>query len=380
MKKSLLVIATLAAMVGGVHAANVSLYGAADLGLSYQYSKVKGGDTTHSYGLNSGNLGASKFGLKGEEDLGNGYAVGFKLENGFDADTGKLGQDGRLFGREAALTMKTPFGSLAAGRMGSLTSGAGTYDIFQAYADVFDGGVNTIGTGYWQGTGRYDNMLTYATPDMAGMKVYAQYGFANDGAEAADNERNNDRYWGVGATYDNGPLSLVAVVDSVMPKHTTDDVNQDSYAVSLGGSYDFGSVKPFVGMQYGEHMNTFGFVNSDIYDGITKTYVERGYALSLGAQVDLPVGSLQAGLFYAHTSDGSFSAKRGAVTRTVLVDKSDVYGVGLVHSYPLSKRTTLYSGLGYSYFKGEGHYTGSNTEGVFKKQQGEALLGVNHTF
>ena len=141
MKKTLLVLATLAATAGLAQAATVTLYGAADAGLVYNYTKFKGSAvfdgerysgkvSEDRYGLESGNYGASKWGLKGEEDLGNGYKVGFKLENGFSLDDGRAGQDGRLFGREASLTVSGPFGALSAGRMGALTSGAGTYDIF----------------------------------------------------------------------------------------------------------------------------------------------------------------------------------------------------------------------------------------------------------
>lgn len=402
MKKTLLVLATLAATAGLAQAANVTLYGAADLGLTYKYDKVKAtlfGESASqkqdSYGLDSGNLGASKFGLKGEEDLGNSYAVGFKLENGFSADDGKLGQGGRLFGREAALTLKTPFGNLAAGRMGGLSSGAGTYDIFQAYGDVFDGGVGNIGTGYWNGTGRYDNMLTYTTPDFAGFKVYAQYSFSTNGQEAAGNERNNNRYWGIGATYDNGPLGLVAVVDSEMPANDSlvvDGVeyvhNQDSFTLSLGGNYDFGVVKAFAGFQYGKHLSSFGFVNSDNYginvdaegNGYNVSDL-KGYAVSLGGIFPLPCGSLQAGVFYAHTKGdvagyndlfGDYFAGK--------LDKSDVYGIGLVHSYPLSKRTTLYTGVGYAYNKVKYTETGADESLTLKKQSAQALFGINHTF
>ena len=251
MKKTLLVLATLAATAGLAQAATVTLYGAADAGLVYNYTKFKGtavfdgerysGKVSEDrYGLESGNYGASKWGLKGEEDLGNGYKVGFKLENGFSLDDGRAGQDGRLFGREASLTVSGPFGALSAGRMGALTSGAGTYDIFQAYGDVFDGGVADIGAGMWVPTSRYDNMLTYATPNMGGLTIYAQYSFQTEGSEKA-NERANDRYWGLGATFEQGPLALVAVVDSVKPANVSS--GDDNYTISLGGNYDFGSFK-----------------------------------------------------------------------------------------------------------------------------------------
>ena len=105
MKKTLAALAVLGAFAGSAMAADVTLYGAIDQGLSYTYSDVKGFDGSkvvdgdNKLEMTSGIDTASKFGLMGVEDLGNGYKVGFKLENGVDTDSGELGNDGRLFGR-----------------------------------------------------------------------------------------------------------------------------------------------------------------------------------------------------------------------------------------------------------------------------------------
>ncbi|MDY3116259.1 MAG: porin [Sutterella sp.] len=361
MKKTLLVLATLAATAGFAQAASVTLYGAADAGLVYTYSKVKNADgstSTHQYGLESGNYGASKWGLKGEEDLGNGYKVSFKLENGYSLDDGRAGQGGRLFGREASLTVSGPFGALSVGRMGALTSGMGTYDIFQAYADVMDGGVNMIGAGLWNATDRYDNMLTYATPNLAGLTAYAQYSLQTSGSEQA-NERANNRYWAVGATFDQGPLGLVAVVDSNRKaKHANEDGTKvhDSYTISLGGNYDFGSFKLYAGAQYGENINNeFGLTGLDVD--------VKGYTAHLGAAIPLPCGELKASLWH---TNGKVAGEDGKVK---------VYGVGLVHGYPLSKRTTFYSGVGATYGKDT-----TEADNTVKTTSAQVLFGLNHTF
>ncbi len=380
MKKTLLVLATLAATAGAASAANVTLYGAADLGLSYQYSKTQtpwGDVKEDTYGLESGNFGASKFGLKGTEELGNGLSVGFKLENGFSADDGRLGQDDRLFGREASLNLSGAFGTVYAGRMGALSSGAGTLDIFQANADVFDGGVGTIGAGYWHGTSRYDNTVAYVTPDMAGLQLYFQYGFQNEGAEKAS-ARDNDRYWGVGATYQNGPLGLVAVVDSVQPAHEEGGLNQDAFAISVGGNYDLGVAHPFVGVQYGTHMSSFGGVDAISYNDYSLDAANlKGYAVSLGSSFPLSAGTLTAVVYYAHSKgDTVFSSEEAnAVDKEFTLDKGNLYGVGLVHAYPLSKRTTLYSGVGYSYGKFQ-----AEEDVTVKTKNAQVLFGLNHSF
>ena len=80
MKKTLAAVAVLGAFAGTAMAADVTLYGVIDEGLVYSHKKVDG-VKTDKLSLDSGNLAGSRFGLKGTEDLGNGYKVGFILEN-----------------------------------------------------------------------------------------------------------------------------------------------------------------------------------------------------------------------------------------------------------------------------------------------------------
>ena len=125
MKKTLAALAVLGAFAGSAAAADVQLYGVVDEGFIYTNTKVTDEKSDNQFQLGSGlNLG-SRWGLKGTEDLGNGYKVGFKLESGFNADTGTL-QENRLFRREAGLTLYGPFGSLGFGRFGGIASAAGT--------------------------------------------------------------------------------------------------------------------------------------------------------------------------------------------------------------------------------------------------------------
>ena len=77
--KAALIIAL--ASVGTMAAAEsqVTLYGTIDGAVVV--NKAKGGDATVSF--DDGIAGGSVWGLEGTEDLGNGYSVGFLLENGF---------------------------------------------------------------------------------------------------------------------------------------------------------------------------------------------------------------------------------------------------------------------------------------------------------
>ena len=84
-------------------AADVTLYGALDTGFEYFHHKTTNFDGTSvkddTFDMQTGWDTPSRWGLKGSEDLGNGYKVSFKLESGFNSDDGTMGQSNRLFGR-----------------------------------------------------------------------------------------------------------------------------------------------------------------------------------------------------------------------------------------------------------------------------------------
>lgn len=48
------------------------------------------GEDVNKFDMRSSQNSSNRFGVKGEEDLGNGVKVGFSLENGFSSDDGKL--------------------------------------------------------------------------------------------------------------------------------------------------------------------------------------------------------------------------------------------------------------------------------------------------
>ena len=74
-------------------AAQVQMYGILDTGINIQ--KIGKGDTT--YTMESGQRSGSRVGIKGSEKISEDLEVGFVLENGFDTDTGALGDEDRFF-------------------------------------------------------------------------------------------------------------------------------------------------------------------------------------------------------------------------------------------------------------------------------------------
>ena len=83
-KKTLAAVAVLGAFAGSAFAANVTMYGIIDTGLGYTSTDKGYGEDVNKFDMRSGQNSSNRFGVKGEEDLGNGVKVGFSLENGFN--------------------------------------------------------------------------------------------------------------------------------------------------------------------------------------------------------------------------------------------------------------------------------------------------------
>ena len=386
MKKTLAAVAVLGAFAGSALAADVQLYGVVDLGLNYSHVDMDGnGDDIDSFTMDSGNGSGSRWGIKGTEDLGNGLTVGFILENGFDADTGA---DGVMFNRESSLFLQGGFGKLALGRMGALNNGQSSWSLI--------GRLSPFGTSYGDYTAQasnifslssqWDNMTAYQTPDFAGFKVYAQYSMGNAEADhtgtAVENEATADRFYAIGATYDNGPLSAYLAVDSINYASNNGkgtywgDRQDDSLTVTFGGSYDFEVVKVYLGAQYFDTVTTGslgGIIanNEAPHDLSNATYT--GYSIGLGLDAPLAGGKAMFGVGYVDAEQSDVNEDMGNYydfTRWV---------VSAGYSYPFSKRTDVYGVVSYMNDKVEGH-TETVTETEWNPSAYSFIVGLRHKF
>jgi predicted porin len=109
----------LAASGGCLAQAGVNLYGIVDVGLR-AVDGLPGSTTAVASGVNQ----TSRWGLRGQEDLGGGLKAVFRLEGGINADTGAQAKSDRLFDRQAWAGLETPYGQLAVGRQANLISDA----------------------------------------------------------------------------------------------------------------------------------------------------------------------------------------------------------------------------------------------------------------
>lgn len=357
MKKTLAAVAVLGAFAGSALAADVQLYGIVDTGLQYVHGdtdSTSANSDFDSFSMESGMASGSRFGFKGTEDLGNGLTVGFILEDGIKSDTGV--DDDVLFNRESSLFLQGGFGKVAFGRIGSFNGGASSwakYGVMSVFGTSW--GDYSAQAGTWaMGAGMWNNMIAYETPSFAGFKVFAQYGMGNQLKDANDNklvgdenESTSDRYYAIGTSYNNGPLSLYFAVDSINYASAgtgtgIDRNGDDSLTVTFGGNYDFEVVKLYAGAQYFDEIKSSkmkGVLQDvDVFNG--GDFAERMKGWSLGVSAGIPVagGTVMVGAAYldaeAADSESAETTKDDELSRWI---------VSAGYDYPFSKRTDVYA-------------------------------------
>ena len=394
MKKTLAAVAVLGAFAGSAIAADVTLYGVVDAGFNYSHVDMDS-DTVEdidSFSMKSGQQSGSRWGLKGTEDLGNGLTVGFVLENGFTFDDGADGGDA-MFDRESMLFLEGGFGKVAFGRIGSFNQGQGSFSLI--------GGLTPFGTSWgdyaaqagniFASSTRYDNSIVYRTPSFAGFQVTAMYSMG--GNDEGENESTTDRYYGIAATYANGPLFGYLAVDSINYKSYEDGAGldvDDSLTVTLGGSWNFEVAKVYFGAQYFDEIKVGsigGIIDNNAYtliaadeDTDTVAYKTsdlkiKGYSLTLGADAPVAGGKLMGAVAYV---DAEQSDNQEDYGRDYNEFDFTRWIVSVGYDYPLSKRTNVYAVASYldDELEGKGTYKGDD----WNPSAYTFMLGMRHKF
>jgi predicted porin len=315
---------------------SVTLYGVIDEGFDYT-NNVTGSKV---YELQSGYAQGSRWGLKGSEDLGGGVKAVFQIENGFNINTGKLGQGGLGFGRQAFL-------GLSDDRLGLVTLG-------RQYDSVVDYLGQTTANGNWAGylfshpydndntdnTFRVNNTVKYTSPSLYGFQFGGTYSFSNDTNFA------NNRQYSAGMQYESGALLLAAAyLQANNPSATAGG------AINNGGDANFFAKRLQVfgaGISYTVSSATLGFAYTNSY--VTQP-ASSGYVGAITPPGGASLSSLRfnnfevnakyqftpaffVGAAYTYTR-ADFNATNGKV-------HPEYHSVGLMADYNLSKRTDVY--------------------------------------
>lgn len=269
------------ASAGSFAQSTVTLFG----GLDINYRAVRSGDNRFS-GLATDGAYASRLGVRGTEDIGNGLRANFHLEGALSPDTGLGASSGGLnFQRRSVVGLEGAFGAVNLGRDYTplfgvsgvvdpfITLGVGSsYNVMNSLITVgatAAGATTTFRAGQSQsspvvapasatvftGTSwadpnaiRMSNAIGYTSPSFSGFSVAAMYSFGNENTATA---RDAGTGTSIRATYAQGPLVLTAanqstkggVTGSSTAPTTTPTDNQKWTTNFIGASYDFGVLK-----------------------------------------------------------------------------------------------------------------------------------------
>ena len=234
MKTSLIAGALLAAFSAGA-SAQITMYGRVDLSLAQQAAAADNQEIRNGSG--------SRFGIRGVEDLGDGFKAVFQLEHRFDADTGVSSNATRFWEGKSIVGLEGVYGRLTLGREENPA-----YTYAQNPADPWGGDTvasnGSIVNGRI-GSTRYSGTVNYR---------YAAAGFTF-GAQVGESEKNvpsggkaDDQPYSLGLAYAAGPLSLGLGYEDPA------DADDDWFTVS--GAYNLGVVK--LGGLFGTGSNTSG--------------------------------------------------------------------------------------------------------------------------
>jgi predicted porin len=316
---------------------NVTVYGIVDAGIQYSNDGNPAGKT---WTLESGLLDFSRLGFRGTEDLGGGLSAIFTLENGFNVDTGTLGQSTattqRLFGRQAWVGLSSnSFGSVKLGRQQTALF-YGLYAIDPFRIDLAGNADRIFGAGQYFADPLYrtDNTVNYSTPLIAGFTGSLSYAFGE-----VPGSISTARSWGAGASYVIAPLNVqvayqksntapvvaplaAALGAPLTGTPPTATATADIRTVLVGGTWDFRVAKAHLG-----YANT----RFDTLGGGRSTKDDNWL---VGATVPItPADAVLASWIRNNVKD-------------LPSGKTNQYALGYTHA--LSRRTSLYTSAAYT--------------------------------
>lgn len=205
MKKTI-IAACVASAASFAHAqSSVVLYGAVDDGLTY--TNNQGGH--HNFQASNGALGSSKWGFLINEDLGGGYSAIARLENGFDINSGKMNNGGRLFGRQSYVGIGSPFGTVLLGRQYDLVLdsliGLSASTRFGGILATHAADVDNVWGDY-----SLNNSIKYISPTYAGFKLSGLFSLGGTAGDFANGKKTS-----ISLSYAGQALSAAAVFSRI---------------------------------------------------------------------------------------------------------------------------------------------------------------------
>lgn len=343
MKKLIVGTVLLAGSATAIAQSNVTLYGIVDNGLQYETGMAKG----NRISAESGDWAESRLGFLGAEDLGGGTQATFHLEARLNTQNGSYA-NGSFFEGQATVGLKNAsYGAFRLGNFGASELLQDGGDVDPQAAQKYSIGTLVRGRIWTQAA----NGLEYTSPSIGGFTVKGQYNLTNSSTWNAGNPGSapsqlgtstglgsaQGRADGVKLQYDASNLELQAIYDEIRdPNGQFSNVYLASRSIFTGGAYALGPVKLFAGYL---HLSAPDASNAGYFGSSTPTAFPTGASLPTavnqewaGAQwTATPAVQLTGAVYHANANNGNGNATLYTVSG----------------AYLLSKRTRLYSEVGY---------------------------------
>lgn len=362
MKKIALAVSALG--LTGVAAAqsSVTLYGVVDV--AYAHGSGSGFGSSSRDQLTSGANTTSRFGFRGNEDLGGGWSAGFWLESQVFVDSGE-GQPsnannqpsgvtatgtGFTFARRSTVSLSGPYGELRVGR--DFTAHYRNRVEFDPFGNAGVGSIQPfVGSIAGVTSTRASNMIGYfLPPNLGGFYGQAQHYFGENvqvagtaNTTGSDGNGNSIRLGWAGGGFN---ISLAAGRTEYAKTASLGNIT----VLNAGASYDFGFAK-IMGGYY--------------HDKVDANTAIRAKGATIGGIVPVGVGDIKFAL-----------SRYGTSAR--FAPETSKLSLGYVHN--LSKRTAVYGT--YARVRNSGGATtalNGTTTGVNRPSTGFDL-GIRHTF
>jgi predicted porin len=323
---------------------SVTLYGAVDDAIVYANNQ-KGASNVY---LRQGNLYASKWGLRGLEDIGGGTTVVFDLQNGFDPNTGALSSSTQIFNRQAYIGMQNPvYGTFTVGRqyttyyqfVGPLASSNWLTGATGAHPGDIDGLDTTI---------RINNSLIYTTPSWNGLQASGMYALGGIAGSTGKGETIS-----AGVRYATGPVNLAAGylrMDNAQQTTGFDPASTGSFGTS---SLNTG----YVSAKAVQHIAAAAdYTIGGLMMGLTYTnvqYVAGGRSIFHDTAIFNTYAALATYRFTPAFDIGGGFAYTMASQANGITSAAHYQQYSMKQAYHLSKRTTLYAVEAYQRASGQ---------------------------
>lgn len=245
---------------------SVTLFGLLDAGITYTSNVGGHSSVAEQSGIQAPDL----IGVRGNEDLGGGYAAIFLMDGSYSINTGAM-SGGGVFGRESYVGLSSPWGTLTFGhqfdymydnlslaRWGNQIPYVSLYQLPDGPFSLLGSPLGTFDYSRIAGGEATPNTVKFTSKSYQGFDFGAMYGLSNMPGAGGTNNMSS-----FGANYARGPLRLDAAYTSARQP----SINNGADGIrnwGMGGRYDFGRFA--LDALYTNTRNTFNGAHVDTYE------------------------------------------------------------------------------------------------------------------